>query len=169
MEANNALGYTAAMQETEIPITYTYIADVQDDQYNVNNGDAFGPGEAGHEAQLREYNAAFAAFFHRLGRDGINKRNTLFLFTVDEGDHHDGSGPLNPGCNGVTTPCQSTAANGTRNVGEVDSNLPGLLKGLYPSQTIPTFGFDFDDAPALVVPNQSSPTGRTSWSGRPMA
>ena len=54
MEANNALGYTAAMQEAGIPVTYTYISDVHDDQYNVNNGDAFGPGEAGHEAEVGE-------------------------------------------------------------------------------------------------------------------
>ena len=160
MEANNALGYTAAMQEAGVPVTYTYLSDVHDDQYGENNGDAFGPGELGHELQLREYNAAFAAFFHRLARDGINRGNTLFLVTVDEGDHYDGSAPLNPGCNGATTPCQYTAADGTRNVGEVDTSLPGLLKSLYPTQTIPTFGFDFDDAPALVVPNQSSPTGQ---------
>jgi hypothetical protein len=160
MEANNALGYTAAMQEAGVPVTYTYVSDVHDDQYGENNGDAFGPGELGHELQLREYNAAFDAFFDRLARDGINKSNTLFLVTVDEGDHYDGSAPLNAGCNGVTTPCQYTAADGTRNVGEVDTSLPGLLKSLYPTQTIPAFGFDFDDAPALVVPNQSSPSGQ---------
>ncbi len=108
MEANNALGYTAAMQEAGVPVTYTYISDVHDDQYGENNGDAFGPGELGHELQLREYNAAFEAFFHRLARDGINKRNSLFLVTVDEGDHYDGSAPLNAGCDGVTTPCQYT-------------------------------------------------------------
>ena len=138
MEANNALGYTAAMQEAGVPVTYTYISDVHDDQYDANHGNAFGPGEAGHEAQLREYNAAFAAFFHRLAADGINKHNTLFLVTVDEGDHYDGSAPLNPGCNGVTVACEyDTAEAGgaafgtpgyTRSVGEVDSSLPGLLK-----------------------------------------
>ena len=168
MEANNALGYTAAMQEAGVPVTYTYLSDVHDDQYGANHGNAFGPGEAGHEAQLREYNAAFAAFFHRLARDGINKHNTLFLVTVDEGDHYDGSAPLNPGCNGVTVACEyDTAEAGgaafgtpgyTRNVGEVDTSLPGLLKSLDGNTTI--FGFDFDDAPALVVPNQSSPTGQ---------
>ena len=58
---------------------------MHDDQYDANHGNAFGPGEAGHEAQLREYNAAFATFFSRLAPDGINKQNTLFLVTVDEG------------------------------------------------------------------------------------
>ncbi|HKH88955.1 MAG TPA: hypothetical protein VKA05_09025 [Acidimicrobiales bacterium] len=47
MEANNALGYTAAMQEAGVPVTYTYISDVHDDQYDANHGNAFGPGEAG--------------------------------------------------------------------------------------------------------------------------
>jgi hypothetical protein len=157
MEANNALGYTAAMQEAGIPVTYTYLSDVHDDQYGANDDNAFGPGEAGYEAQIREYNAAFMAFFRRLASDHINKSNTLFLITVDEGDHYDGSAPLNPGCDGVHTPCQYTAADGTRNVGEVDTSLPGLLTTLDGSTT--TFGFDFDDAPALVVPNQSSPSG----------
>ncbi|MBV8219592.1 MAG: hypothetical protein JO325_14085, partial [Solirubrobacterales bacterium] len=157
-EANNALGYTAAAQEAGIPVTYTYLSDVHDDQYGANNGNAFGPGEAGYEAQIREYNAAFTAFFRRLANDHINKHNTLFLVTVDEGDHYDGSGPLNPGCDGVHTPCQYTAADGTRKVGEVDTSLPNLLGNQSPSNTT-TFGFDFDDAPALVVPNQSNPTG----------
>ncbi len=157
MEANNALGYTAAMQEAGVPVTYTYLSDVHDDQYGANDGNAFGPGEAGYEAQIREYNAAFKAFFRRLANDHINKHNTLFLVTVDEGDHYDGSAPLNPGCDGVHTPCQYTAADGTRNVGEVDTSLPGLLKTLDGNTT--TFGFDFDDAPALVVPNQSNPSG----------
>src|SRR4029077_15198151 len=73
MEANNALGYTAAAQEAGIPVTYTYLSDVHDDHYKTNHGNAFGPGEAGMEAQLREYDAAFSAFFTRLAHDGIDK------------------------------------------------------------------------------------------------
>jgi hypothetical protein len=166
MEANNALGYTAALQEAGVPVTYTYLSDVHDDQYYTNNGNAFGPGEAGHEAQLREYNAAFQAFLRRLGEDGINKSNTVFLVTVDEGDHYDGGAPLNPDCNGVDVACQyDTAEAGgaaygtsgyTRNVGEVDVNLPALIKGEGDSTM---FGFDGDDAPAIVVPNQTNPAG----------
>jgi hypothetical protein len=167
MEANNALGYTAAAQEAGIPVTYTYLSDVHDDQYDLNHGNAFGPGEAGMEAQLHEYNAAFSAFFHRLADDGITKRNTVFLVTVDEGDHYAGGPPLNPGCNGVTVACrydtaeQDGAAFGTsgftRNVGEIDANLPALIKGTTGDAT--TFGFDNDDAPAIIVPNQTSPSG----------
>ncbi len=166
MEANNALGYTAAAQEAGVPVTYTYLSDVHDDQYDLNHGNAFGPGEAGMEAQLHEYNAAFAAFFRRLADDGITRHNTVFLVTVDEGDHYAGGPPLNPGCDGVNVPCQfdtaeaGGAAYGTagfkRNVGEIDTNLPGLTKG---TGDTTTYGFDNDDAPAIVVPNQSSPSG----------
>ena len=158
MEANNALGYTAAAQEAGIPVTYTYLSDVHDDQYDVNGGDAFGPGEAGHEAQLREYNAAFAAFFHRLALDGINQSNTVFMVTVDEGDHFVGGNPLNPGCNGVTVACNyGTPNSASRDTGEVDVNLPGLLKTDYGITT--KFGFDYDDAPAILVPNGDTGTG----------
>lgn len=154
MEANNALGYTAAAQEAGIPITYTYLSDVHDDQYDQNNGNAFAPGEAGYEAQLREYNAAFTAFFHRLAADGINRHNTVFIVTVDEGDHYAGGPPLNPGCDGVHVACQYTAADGSRNVGEVDTNLPGLIKTTTGDAT--SFGFDFDDAPAIIVPGHAA-------------
>jgi hypothetical protein len=169
MEANNALGYTAALQEAGVPVTYTYISDVHDDQYYTNNGNAFGPGEAGHEAQLPEYNAAFAAFFRRLGRDHITKRNTVFLFTVDEGDHYDGGPPLNPGCNGVTVACEydtaeaGGAAYGTpgfqRNEGEVDVNLPKLIAAEGDSTP---FGFDADDAPAIIVSGEDSASDQAS-------
>ena len=165
MEANNALGYTAALQEAGVPVTYTYLSDIHDDHYRLNHGNAFGPGEAGAEAQLAEYDAAFQAFFTRLAADGITKANTLFLVTVDEGDHFAGGGPLNPGCDGANTPCQydtaeaGGAAFGTpgfrRNVGEADVNLPALVKGVTGDQT--TFGQDFDDAPTIFVPNQAEP------------
>jgi hypothetical protein len=176
MEANNALGYTAAAQESGIPVTYTYLSDVHDDQYFQNNGQAFGPGEAGHEAQLHEYNTAFTAFFRRLASDDINKTNTLFLFTVDEGDHYAGGPPLNPDCNGDPVPCQydtaeaGGAAYGTanyrRNVGEVDVNLPTLVNQTF--NTSIKFGFDNDDAPAIIVPNQSNPAGERPGPNAPV-
>jgi hypothetical protein len=167
MEANNALGYTAAMQEAGVPVTYTYLSDVHDDHYNVNHRQAFGPGEAGMEAQLRQYDAAFQAFFTRLANDGITKANTLFLVTVDEGDHFAGGAPLNTGCDGATVACQydtaeaGGAAFGTagyrRNVGEADVNLPALVSGSTGDTT--TWGQNFDDAPTLLVPNQADHAG----------
>ena len=96
-EANNALGETAAAQEAGIPVTYTYLSDVHDDHYNQNGRNAFGPGQAGDVEQLKEYNAAFTAFFQRLANEGIDKTNTLFLVSVDEGDHFAGGAPHEPG------------------------------------------------------------------------
>src|SRR5207248_610627 len=64
---------------------------------------------------------AFAKFFARLERDGITARNTLFVFTADEGDHFVGGPPSPAGCNGVTTPCSYSV------IGEINANLKGLL------------------------------------------
>jgi hypothetical protein len=156
MEANNALGYTAAAQEAGIPVTYTYISDVHDDQYRQNGGNAYGPGQPGYEAQLQEYNAAFTAFFRRLANDGITKSNTVFLVTVDEGDHFAGSAPTNPGCNG--TPVGSKDALGQpgtgycnygSNIGETDVNLNSMVEG-DTGDTTP-FDEDYDDAPTVFV------------------
>lgn len=153
MEANNALGYTAALQEAGVPVTYTYLSDVHDDHYDQNNGNAFGPGEAGMEAQLKEYNAAFTAFFQRLASDNITPSNTLFLITVDEGDHFAGGAPLNPGCDGVNTPCVYTnSSTGARNVGEVQVNLNTLINGTTGDSTV--FDEDSDDAPEIMIKNQ---------------
>jgi hypothetical protein len=61
-------------------------------------------------AALKAYDDAFAAFFDRLAKHGIDKSNTLFIFTADENDHFAGQQAQN--CNGVSntpgvpsTPC----------------------------------------------------------------
>lgn len=79
--ASQTLGYVATMQEAGIPVTFAYISDSHDNHATDN---AFGPGEAGYVAQLQTYDAAFAKFFARLAADGIDKSNTLFIFTSDE-------------------------------------------------------------------------------------
>ena len=118
MEANVSLAYVAAMQEHGVPVTYAYISDAHD---NHVTGTAFGPGETGYVAQLKSYDEAFDIFFQRLAKDGINKSNTLFVFTADEGDHFVGSAPSPAGCDGVTVPCTYSQ------IGEVDGDLRGLL------------------------------------------
>jgi hypothetical protein len=76
------------MQEAGIPITYAYVSDAHD-AHGISGSihAAYGPGEVGYTQQLQAYDQAFQKFFDRLAADGINKRNTLFVFTVDEGDH----------------------------------------------------------------------------------
>src|SRR5438034_9367278 len=95
--AKNTLGYVAQMQEAGVPITFAYISDAHDNHtssfpapFNPNFPRASGPGESDYVAQLHAYNDAFGTFFARLAADGIDKSNTLFVFTADEGDHFAG-------------------------------------------------------------------------------
>jgi hypothetical protein len=123
MLAKNTLGYVAQMQESGVPVTFGYISDAHD-FHGVSGNDhrAFGPGEAGYVQQLRDYDQAFEDFFNRLQSDGIDKSNTLFVVTVEEGDHFAGTAPDGP-CDGVTTPC--TYNNG--HVTEVNGDLKRLV------------------------------------------
>ncbi|HLX57701.1 MAG TPA: hypothetical protein VKR83_11810 [Ktedonobacteraceae bacterium] len=140
MSAAVSLSYVAAMQEHGVPVTYAYISDAHD---NHVTGNAFGPGEAGYVAQLKSYDQAFAKFFQRLESDGINKSNTLFVFTADEGDHFVGGPPSPAGCNGVTVPCTY------KQIGEVDGNLTGLLAT---EQGVTTpFKVHADSAPVVYI------------------
>jgi hypothetical protein len=159
MFPRNSLAYVAAMQEAGIPVTYAYISDAHDN-HGVSGEIhvAYGPGEQGYVDQLKEYDRAFGQFFDRLTNDGITKDNTLFVITVEEGDHFAGGQPSNPGCDGVTTACQwqhvtcptaTTPVCPPDNVAEVNVNLRGLLT----TQTGNTTGFDVhsDMAPAVYL------------------
>ena len=142
--ARNTLGYVAQMQEAGIPVTFGYISDAHD-QHGVA-GEIHvttGPGEASYVAQLKAYDDAFAAFFNRLAADGITKDNTLFSFTVEEGDHFVGSAPTPAGCDGVNTPCQYSLAT------EINGNLAGLMAT---QQGITTpFTVHSDMAPTIYI------------------
>jgi len=140
MEAPVSLAYVAAMQEHGVPITYAYISDAHDMH---PSGPAFGPGQAGYVAALKSYNDAFGKFFTRLASDGINKSNTLFVFTADEGDHFAGGPPSPAGCDGVTTPCTYSK------IGEVNANMAGLL-ATERNNTTP-FKVHSDSAPTIYI------------------
>jgi hypothetical protein len=152
--AKNTLGMVASMQEHGVPVTYAYISDAHDNHTLTR---ASGPGEADYKQQLADYNAAFGAFFQRLKNDGIDKSNTLFVVTVDEGDHFaggvgtpqpDGSlGYAHAPCSELTTTCP------TNQIGEITANLKTLL----PGTTIP-FTVHSDDAPTIYVDGQPSRT-----------
>jgi acid phosphatase len=123
MFAKNTLGEVAQMQENGVPVTFAYISDAHDIHGNSGNTHvAYGPGEAGYVQQLKDYDKAFGDFFSRLKGDGITKDNTLFVFTVEEGDHFAGTAPDAP-CDGITTPC--TYANG--HVTEVNGDLKRMV------------------------------------------
>ncbi|MGC2758060.1 hypothetical protein, partial [Candidatus Binatus sp.] len=144
--ATQALGAIAEMQEGGVPVTFAYIADAHDNhQFDF----PYGPGEAGYVAQLKAYDQAFAQFFTRLQNDGINQSNTLFVFTVEEGDHFVGSAPTNPSCDGVTTPCvyPNDPTTGEELIGEIDADLNGLVA---PIDSTP-FSEHEDSAPTIYI------------------
>ncbi len=157
MEPNNSLGYVEQMQEAGVPVTYAYISDAHDAHtFNKANdsvtSSATGPGEASHNAQLAAYNTEFGDFFSNLAAHGINKSNTLFVVTVDEGDHFAGGigTPQSDGSLAYThTTCTTLATCPTNQIGEVDTNIDAVL----PSGE-PGFDIHFDDAPAFYVDGQ---------------
>jgi hypothetical protein len=166
--AANTLGYLAQMQESGIPITFGYISDVHDNHTssfpapsNPSFPRASGPGEADSVTALQEYDHAFQAFFDRLAAAGIDKTNTMFVVTVDEGDRYAGRigipqpdgtlGYAHSNCSWTTTPsCPSNQ------VGEVNLNIKSKL----PS-TSPSFVVHSDSAPTFYVNGQPDRTDST--------
>jgi hypothetical protein len=149
MEATVSLAWVAQMQEAGIPITYAYISDAHDGHGTSGATHfAYGPGEAGYAQQLSDYDAAFQKFFVRLAADGIDKSNTLFVFTVDEGDHFVGDTPTPAGCNGVTTACTYDR------VGEINADLRRMVLTEFGDSTV--FSVHSDDAPNVYVNGTSA-------------
>ena len=121
------------MQENGVPVTFAYISDAHD---NHTLARASGPGEADYKQQLADYDAAFDAFFTRLAHDGITKENTLFVVTVDEGDHFAG-GTGTPQPDGSLayshTNCSVLTACPSNQIGEVNAKIGALLPAAEPS------------------------------------
>ncbi len=155
MEAAVSLRYTASMVEAGIPVVYAYISDAHDFHgVSGNQHVAMGPGQAAYEQQLQAYDQAFASFFTELGAHGIDKTNTLFVVTVDEGDHFAGGTPNPASCDGVTTPCDWTGQ-----IGEINANIdtrvqhqfPSLYSTFLASTGTDTFTVHGDDAPTFYL------------------
>jgi hypothetical protein len=150
--AKNTLGEVAQMQENGVPVTFAYISDAHDNHVLAR---ASGPGEADYKQQLADYDTAFAAFFQRLQNHGIDKSNTLFVVTVDEGDHFAGGvgTPQSDGSLAYThAPCApQTTTCPSNQIGEITTNLKGLLPA-----GEPPFDLHFDDAPTIYVNGQPS-------------
>jgi hypothetical protein len=154
--AKNTLGEVEAMQLHGVPVTFAYISDAHDNHVLTR---ASGPGEADYQQQLKDYDAAFATWFQDLAAHGIDKSNTLFVVTVDEGDHFAGGtgspDPANPGALAYShtfcpqpsltsvTPCP------TNQIGEVNARIGSLLPA-----NEPLFDIHFDDAPTFYVNGQ---------------
>jgi hypothetical protein len=161
--AKNTLGEVEAMQLHGVPVTFAYISDAHDNHVSAS---AMGPNEAPYQQQLKDYDAAFATWFQDLAAHGIDKSNTLFVVTVDEGDHFAGGtgtpDAANPGALAYThtvcpqasltavTPCPANQ------IGEVNARIGALLP---PGQ--PAFDIHFDDAPTFYVNGQPNRTDTT--------
>jgi hypothetical protein len=163
MSAAVSLAYVAAMQEHGVPITYAYISDAHDFHGVAGNQHvAFGPGSQGYVDQLRAYDAAFARFFERLAAAGITRANTLFVFTVDEGDHF--VGVQKSGCDGVTTPCVYAPGE----VGEITVNIDTLVAEQFPALAAQFLGpgapnaftVHGDDAPTFYLARKGAGGGQ---------
>jgi hypothetical protein len=153
-----SLAYLADMQESGIPVTYGYISDMHerkatttgtcDTATATKSGNPLGPGDHCYAENGAAYDAAFATFFQRLAADGINKSNTLFVISAEEGDQFDGANvgramtPAPAGCNGVTVFC--TYPNGS--IGELQANINGLLSGTRSAAT----AFDIEPQGASI-------------------
>src|SRR5262249_15414417 len=162
MFASVTLAYIATMQERGIPVTFGYISDAHDFHGVAGNAHvAFGPGDAGYVAQLKAYDDAFGAFFARLEAAGITKDNTLFVFTVDQGEHF--VGVKKTDCDGVTPPCQY----GANEVGEISANIDTLVTHQFPSLATQFLGsvapnaftVHGDDAPTFYLAKKGTGGG----------
>jgi hypothetical protein len=163
MMPSNTLGYVATMQEHNVPVTYAYISDAHQ-LHPGTSTNPYGPGEAGYVAQLARYNQAFADFFARLAADGINRSNTLFSFTSDEGDHLIAGPPSPAGCDGAkllgSTVVPDQACTYSQ-IGEVSADLKGLVATQ--SNATTNFTVHSDSAPNVYIngnPSQTSSTTR---------
>jgi hypothetical protein len=131
MTAAVSLAYVAAMVEHGVPVTYGYISDAHDFHgVSGNQHLALGPGETRYEDQLAAYDLAFANFFADLAAHGIDKTNTLFIVTVDEGDHFAGAtNPTPAGCDGSL----GNRCDWTGQIGEINANIDTLVQHQFPS------------------------------------
>jgi len=166
INASQTLGYMADMQESGVPVTYGYIADIHGNEHipglSACSGApaALGSGSPCYVAQAQYYNQAFGLFFQRLAADGITSANTEFVFSSDEGDHQAGANvgraiqPTPATCDGATvsgstvTPdvaCTYPAGS----FGELGANINGLLSA-ETNNTTP-FSLEADTAPEFYV------------------
>jgi hypothetical protein len=167
MLATNTLGYVEDMQESGVPVTYGYISDVHDLHVPTLSSDSYsssatGPGEITHLQQLKAYDTAFEQFFDNLDQHGINQKNTLFVITVDEGDHFAGGiGRPQTGVDNLVYDhrnCTNLTACPSNQLGEVGVNI----KTAIPNQPTTNYDIHFDDAPAVYLNNQPGRTDATA-------
>ena len=162
----------ADMLEAGVPVVNGYMADLHGNEFIpglkacANAPDALGSGSACFIQQASTTTRAWGIFFKRLATDGITPKNTLFVFSSDEGDHEAGANvgravqPTPASCDGatvtgntVTPDVLCTYPSGT--FGELDANINGLL-ATQKHNTTP-FSLEEDTAPEFYVTGQPGP------------
>ena len=183
ISAAQSLAYTADLQEAGVPVTYAYISDLHEKKYYAsgsptctsagaggpaykNDGAGLGPGDPCYAFNASQYNTAFADFFARLAADGITPANTEFVFNADEGDHFNGANvgrAIQPTCSGTPATTGYTCAYPSGSVGEVDTNIHGLLtaqEASNPGSQVAFFNEPQGDA--VYIDGQPSATDQTT-------
>lgn len=176
INASQTLAYMSDLQESGVPVTLGYIADIHGNEHIAaltqcaHSPAALGSGDPCYIAQAQYYDAAFATFFQRLAGDGITPANTEFIVSADEGDHEVGANvgraiqPTPANCDGATvsgftvTPdvyCTYPAGS----FGELSGNLTGLIR-TETGNTTP-FSLENDSAPQFYVTGNPSPGSAT--------
>jgi hypothetical protein len=145
MSAAVSLGYVAQMQESGIPVTFAYISDAHD---NHTLSRASGPGEDDYVAQLKAYDKAFGDFFQRLATHGIDKSNTLFVFTADENDHFAGGNSADGTWSHTNCDVSGGQSCPANQIGEVNQNINAILPSGYKP---PAYSVHADSAPTFYV------------------
>ena len=187
INASQTLAYMSDMLESGVPVVNGYMADLHGNEFIpglkacAHAPDALGSGSSCFIQQAKYYNRAWGMFFKRLATDGITPKNTLFVFSSDEGDHQAGANvgravqPTPASCDGatvtgntVTPDVLCTYPSGT--FGELDANINGLL-ATQKHNTTP-FSLEEDTAPEFYVTGQPGPnapagvrTLERTWAG----
>ena len=170
INAAQSLAYAADMLENGVQVVNLYMADIHGNQYLPNSPQvpnmgtdcdaqpgALASGTPCYIDQAKYYNDAFGVFFKRLAQDGITPRNTLFVFSSDEGDHEAGANvgraiqPTPANCNGVTIVCTYPAGS----FGELGGNIQGML-ATQKGNTTP-YGLEPDTAPEFYLNGNPGP------------
>ena len=140
--ARQTLAYMADMLEADVPVVYGYIGDIHERKAGqsgcststaVAAGWALGPGDNCYRQTAEQYDQAFQTFFARLAAAGITKDNTLFVIGAEENDQFDGANvgraiePTQGGAPGCMAFSSDTYCYASGQIGEINTNLPGLL------------------------------------------
>src|ERR1022692_2845875 len=172
INASQTLAYMADLLESGVPVVNGYISDLHGNEFIpglaacAGASDALGSGSACYIAQAEYYNQAFGTFFKRLAADGITSKNTLFVFSSDEGDHEAGANvgrAIQPTpatrdgapVSGDTVTPDVACTYPAGSFGELDGNITGLL-ATEKGDTTP-FSLEPDTAPEFYVTGNPGP------------